>query len=153
MTKLKSLPLPGPLSDKRAVRTQLGALCYRIRGTKPEVLLVTTRGRGRWVIPKGWPIGGRTPGHAAVQEAWEEAGVIGTLSGNAIGIYSYIKKHDPRRLPCIVAVFPVEVAKLANDFPERRQRRRKWFSPRKAAAKVDAPDLRQILLTFDPRRL
>lgn len=142
-------PIPLSHKRKRQVRTQLGALCYRVREGKTEVLLVTTRGTGRWVIPKGWPIAGRTPGSAALREAWEEAGVVGKLTGTAVGVYSYTKGGGRNRMPCIVAVFPVRVKRTKDAFPEAGERRRKWFSRKKAAARVREPELRQLLETFD----
>ena len=56
-------------------RTQYGALCWRMHRGKVEVLLITSRDTGRWVIPKGWPIDGLAPAQTAAREAWEEAGV------------------------------------------------------------------------------
>ena len=60
---------------QRPKRLQVAALCYRRDGDSKEVLLVTSRGTGRWILPKGWPIDGLDAGEAALQEAWEEAGV------------------------------------------------------------------------------
>jgi len=45
----------------------------------------------------------------------------------------------------VVAVYPLQVKALRERFPERGQRRRKWFSPKKAARKVAEPDLRGLL--------
>ncbi len=117
---------------------------------KVQVLLATSRDTGRWIIPKGWPIDGLTPAQTAAQEAWEEAGVKGTVSDALIGLFTYDKieaVHDP--LPCVVSVFGVRVATLADKFPERKQRRRKWFDACKAARKVAEPDLRAILRQLD----
>ncbi len=137
-------------SQKRDVRTQFGALCYRVVDDKTQVLLVTSRGTGRWILPKGWPEPGSTPAEAAVKEAWEEAGVIGRTRGNCIGLYSYIKRGDGGRLPCVVAVFAVKVRSLRRDFPEAGQRSRKWFSRKKAAKLLHEPELRRMVLDFDP---
>lgn len=145
-------PVPLSLKRKRQLRTQLGALCYRVRDGKTEVLLVTTRGSGRWVIPKGWPIAGRTPGASALREAWEEAGVVGSLAGNAVGVYSYMKGRGRSRMPCLVAVFPVRVERLEDSFPEAHERKRKWLSRRKAARRVQEPELRHLIETFKRKR-
>lgn len=150
MTKVKMRPLRLARAGKHQVRTQVGALCYRIREGKLEYLLVTSRGTGRWVIPKGWPIDGETPADAARQEAWEEGGVIGKPVGNAIGVYSYTKTGDRERLPHIVVVFPIRVKRIEEVFPEYRERRRKWFSPKKAAARLAEPELRHILRVYVP---
>ena len=115
-----------------------------------EVLLVTSRDTGRWVIPKGWPMPGRSAPEAAAREAWEEAGVLGEISEASLGHYSYAKRRLPKRpLPCAVTVFPLRVEGLANRFPERKERQRKWFAARKAARKVDEPELRAIFLQVD----
>jgi len=153
LAKTKMRPLALAPSQKRDVRTQFGALCYRVRQDKVQVLMVTSRGTGRWILPKGWPIGGATPPEAALQEAWEEAGVQGKVMGNCLGIYSYVKTDDGERLPCVVAVFPVKVRQLSADYPEAHQRSRKWFTLKKAAALLDEPELRQIVRDFDPHVL
>jgi 8-oxo-dGTP pyrophosphatase MutT (NUDIX family) len=128
-------------------RTQYGAICWRPSKDGLQVLLVTSRETGRWVVPKGWPIKGMTPEQSAAREAWEEAGVRGPVQSQCLGIYSYDKLIGPTRsaLPCVVALYGIKVAELAKRFPERLQRRRKWFSSTKAATKVDEPEL-QILL-------
>ena len=55
-----------------------------------RVMLLTSRETRRWVIPKGWPIHGRKPSEVAAQEAFEEAGLLGTIVGKRpIGSYHY----------------------------------------------------------------
>jgi len=136
---------------KRNVRTQFGALCWRRQNDAVQVLLVTSRRSKRWIIPKGWPVDHATPGATAETEAWEEAGVEGRASSNCLGIYSYNKELElGEQLPCVVAVFPVRVKKLRRTYPEAEQRRRKWFSLKKASRLVDEPELSAILTRFDP---
>ncbi|MFD1510698.1 NUDIX hydrolase [Lacimonas salitolerans] len=133
------------------IRTQYAALCFRIRKDKPQFLLVTSRGTGRWIIPKGWPMKGRSPAKAALREAWEEAGVRGRVGRDFVGMYSYRKLLGRQQLePCIALVFPVAVKSLDSHFPEARQRRRKWFGRKKAAARVDEPELAELIRNFDP---
>src|SRR2546427_12586408 len=55
---------------------QVAAVCYRIRGSGIEFLLVQTRG-GRWTFPKGGVEPGLTHAQAAALEAYEEAGAHG----------------------------------------------------------------------------
>ncbi|MDA8587333.1 NUDIX hydrolase [Rhodobacteraceae bacterium] len=139
---------------KRGVRTQFGALCWRKRADDVQVLLVTSRRRKRWIIPKGWPQHKATPAEAALTEAWEEAGVEGRVKPVCLGIYSYNKELDEgAELPCVVAVFPIRVKKLRKTFPEKDDRRRKWFSLKKAAKKVDDPELGMLLANFDPSQI
>ena len=132
---------------RRPKRFQVGALCYSEKGASKKVLLVTSRDSGRWIIPKGWPIDGKDAGEAALQEAWEEAGVKeGRVTGQPIGTYDYDKELKTG-LPVRVetAVFPVEVDQLSENYPESGERRRKWVSPKTAANMVDEPQLQEIL--------
>ncbi|MEJ6394151.1 NUDIX hydrolase [Gymnodinialimonas sp. 2305UL16-5] len=143
---------------KRDARTQFAALPFRVSKKKGgkgiEVLLVSTLDSGRWIIPKGWPMDGLTPAEAAAQEAWEEAGVRGRVHEMCLGLYSYSKWIDEElSLPVIVAVFPLAVKKLADAYPEDSKRRRKWCSPKQAAARVNEPELKQLILGFSLDRL
>ena len=133
-------------------RRQVAALVWRreLDGSI-SILLMTSRETGRAVIPKGWPMREMTPPEAAAREAWEEAGVQGTTTTRGLGFFAYRKGLAPdRALPCVVEVFALKVDRLADSYPEKGQRRRKWFRPEKAAKKVDEPDLRQLILAFVP---
>lgn len=133
-------------------RTQYGAVCWRMHRGKVEVLLITSRDTGRWIIPKGWPISGMTPADTAAREAWEEAGVEGEVLAEELGAFGYDKALGPRHsVPCSVQVFGLRVAGLKDKFPEKRERRRKWFGLEKAARKVAEPELRQLLLALPDR--
>ncbi len=132
---------------RRPRRLQVAALCYRQSNDEKEVLLITSRGTGRWIIPKGWPIDGKDAPGAALQEAWEEAGVrTGRVTGEAVGVYRY-EKELSTGLPVAVEtlVFAVEVGTLEPDYPEVAERRRRWVSPALAANMVQEPELQQIL--------
>lgn len=134
---------------------QFGALCWRAGKAGAEVLLISSRETGRWVIPKGWPMKGRSGPEAAAIEAWEEAGVKGEIAEAKLGHFTYDKilkrdSKDQSAQPCIVDVFPLEVSKLAPEFPEQRQRRRKWFAPEAAARKVAEAELKALLSGFAP---
>ncbi|MCV6594313.1 MAG: NUDIX hydrolase [Silicimonas sp.] len=139
---------------KKSVRTQFGALCWRRREGEVQVLLVTSRRTKRWIIPKGWPQDQATPAKAAMTEAWEEAGVDGKIQPVCLGIYSYNKElNDGKTMPCVVAVFPVRVKKLHSAYPERNERKRKWFSLQEAAELVGEPELKIMLGNFNPALL
>ncbi len=138
---------------KRDVRTQFCALPYRIKGGKVQVLIITSRGTGRWILPKGWPMHLSTPAEAAATEAFEEAGAKGRAVDHVLGFYTYIKNHDGSRYPVVAAVFPVKVDKLVPNWPEKSQRKRKWVSQKKAAKLLSDRELRQIVKQFDPHKL
>ena len=144
----RQLPLTLHGSPKGELRTQFAALCYRVRKDKVQVLVVTSRRTKRWIMPKGWPMEGRTPGGSALQEAWEEAGVRGEVSGGCLGVYSYLKDDE---ITCLTMLYPVKVRSLSGDYPEKGQRRRRWVSRKKAARLVQEEDLGRLILGFDPR--
>lgn len=147
---------PISLADmgKRDLRTQFAALCYRMKKGKPEILLITSRRSGRWIVPKGWPVDGKTPTQSALTEAWEEAGVIGKAYNVGLGLFSYHKQIDDESgLPCVAMVYPVKVKSLSNKFPEAGQRKRKWCSLKQAAERVNEPELADIIRKFDPALL
>lgn len=138
---------------KSDVRTQFAALCYREVKGKLQICLVTSRGTGRWIPPKGWPVDNLTPAEAAAAEAYEEAGLVGKVLPVCIGVYSYIKPLDETLTPCMAMVYPLKVKRTLSDWPEKAERRRRWFSRKKAAARVVEPELQRIIESFDPRGL
>jgi 8-oxo-dGTP pyrophosphatase MutT (NUDIX family) len=131
---------------------QYGAICFRrFEGRKDvEILLITSRDSGRWVIPKGWPMAGKLPHQVAEREAWEEAGVKGKARKKSFGYYTYLKALDSgETVPSVVQVHLLEVARLDEHFPEREQRRLQWFAPHEAAAHVREPELKSLLRMVD----
>jgi 8-oxo-dGTP pyrophosphatase MutT (NUDIX family) len=114
-----------------------------------EVMLLTSRGTGRWIIPKGWPIDGLGSSGSAAQEAYEEAGVIGAISDSSIGSYTYEKiRAEGGSVECIVHVHSLEVEEQMDDWPEREERETAWFLRQEAAGLVAEPELRAIILGF-----
>lgn len=132
---------------QRPKRLQVAALCYRGKGRDMEVLLVTSRDTGRWIIPKGWPISGLKTSEAALQEAWEEAGVRNSKAPqDPIGTYTYDKvMRAGLPVPVETLVFPVDVQDISTEFPEASERERKWMSPEAAADLVKEGELKEIL--------
>ena len=138
---------------QRPPALQVAALCHRTGKTGPEVLLITSS-RGRWILPKGWPIDGLTAAQAAQQEAWEEAGVkSGRVSETSFGTYLSEKQFDNGAVvPCETQVYLIAVAEISDNFPEADRRTRNWVIPAKAAKMVDEPGLQQLLLSFGAAR-
>lgn len=125
---------------------QLAALAWRSGPDGLELLLVTSRISRRWLIPKGWPISGKSDAESALQEAYEEAGVLAQASKAPVGEYRYIKLlKDGTSVPCTVHVYALSVDEQLADWPERNQRDRRWFKPEEAAAAVTEPDLARFL--------
>ena len=127
-------------------RIQAGALCLKITDkSRLHVLLVTSRDTGRWVIPKGWPADGDSLSGAALREAFEEAGVRGSVGTNPIGEYSYVKREKNGERELNVYVYALFVDTLASQWPEKDQRKRQWFDLELAANKVDEPELSAMM--------
>ena len=126
---------------------QVGALPVR---RAPDgsllVMLVTTLETQRWIIPKGWPWPGEQDYTAAAEEAREEAGVLGEPKAVSIGSYTYEKRRSSGLVPVRVAVYLLEVREELETWPECEQRQRAWFTLSDAAAVVQEPELRAILL-------
>ncbi len=111
-----------------------------------RVALLTSRGTRRWVIPKGWPKRRLKSYEAAAEEAFEEAGLTGTIAGkHAIGTYSYSKEISPSlSIPCVVKVFLLQVQEQAETWPEQHERTVQWCDPRTAATWVIEPELSSL---------
>jgi len=159
--------LTGPFSNSllpQRVRRLFGAVPYRLQvAALPwrkaedgvEVMLITSRDTGRWVLPKGWPEGDEPLYEAAAREAVEEAGISGDIAQAPVGSFFYKKVHSSgAESPCEVQVFPLEVKEIASKWREKGQRKRKWVKPREATRMVNEPDLVKLIARFsaDPSR-
>lgn len=136
-----------------AVPVQSGALPWRLKKSKKaekaEVLLVTGRRSGRWMIPKGWPMAGKSLAESAAQEAFEEAGIKGKVDPQPIGTFRHVKQHLLfGRMEVDILVHPLAVKRELGDWPERGERSRKWFGVEEAAERVDSADLRSLIVAF-----
>ena len=136
-------------SDKLlAQRQQVAALPYRVIDGELRILLVTSRGTQRWIIPKGWPMKGKKPHRVAELEALEEAGAKGRVRRRPIGQYEAWKRLTDHFILCTVDVFPLEVKRQRKRFREQRQRLFGWFRAEDAADLVEEPGLRTLIRAF-----
>ncbi len=127
--------------------TQYAALPFRVAedGSR-QVMLLTSRGTGRWIIPKGWPIKGLKPREVAAREAFEEAGLLGRVSGKRpVGIFHYAKQIASDPLLCEVRVFLLWVERQLDDWPEKAERQTMWVGLAEAADLVDEGGLAEIM--------
>ena len=147
---VRSYRVPGEVepSPGTCAHVQYGALAYREKNGV-EVLLVTSRESGRWVILKGWPMKHKTAAEAAAREAFEEAGVTCRVKDDALGAFRYRKRlKSGGAVECEVVVFPMTVGKEHSRWPEKHERKRRWFGIADAAAAVDEEDLTGLILRF-----
>jgi 8-oxo-dGTP pyrophosphatase MutT (NUDIX family) len=136
-------------------RQQYAALCYRQAAGRGgiEILVITSRESGRWVIPKGWPMKRKKPHEAAEIEAWQEAGVRGRAKKKPVGRYTYLKwLEDGDVAPCMVEVYEIEVTEIDAKFKERGQRELVWLSREEAAYRVREVELKSLIIDFKPKR-
>ncbi len=120
---------------------QSGVVPFRIAGSELEVLLITSRRRKRWIIPKGIVEPDLLPAESAAKEALEEAGVTGILHPDEIGEYTYEKWGGV----CRVKVFLLQVTKVLDSWEESFLRDRRWLSLSDAIELIEEPDLKKIL--------
>jgi len=112
---------------------QVAAVPWRQRNGSLEFLLVTSRASRHWLVPKGWPMFGKSNRDAALQEAFEEAGIRGVGSVNPIGSYHFLKAmHDGSELPCVMSVYGMAEVIELEAWPEMDQRERRWVGQAEA---------------------
>lgn len=87
-----------------------------------EVFLVTSRGSGRWIIPKGNPIKGLSPAEVAEREAFEEAGLVGRVSTGCIGSFEFERLRRDSGKTWLIDVYPLFVERQVRNWDEKSQR-------------------------------
>lgn len=136
----------GRKARRKVVERQVAALPLRLTPEgRIEVLLITSRETGRWVIPKGNPMKGRKRREVAGIEAHEEAGIAGTVEPGPWRDFEYWKRRNDGFVLCRVAVFLMLVGCVEADWKEAAQRQRMWLPARIAARLVLEPGL-QVLI-------
>jgi 8-oxo-dGTP pyrophosphatase MutT (NUDIX family) len=141
------------LFGETACRLQVAAMPWRRTADGIEIMLITSRDTGRWVLPKGWPERGEDFWHAAAREAGEEAGLTGIVEPREVGRYFYAKaRADGDEVPCEVMVYPLEVTAEASKWKERGERTRQWMPAHEAAGQVAEIDLGELIEAFAAAR-
>lgn len=143
-------PAPSAQSGAQTV-AQYAALPFRQdRQGNVEFLLITSRGSGQWIVPKGKPVPDLTPAETAALEAFEEAGIRGDVAAEAIGRFAYIKDqgHPNEQLIPAVEVFPMRVTQQLTLWPEMGQRSMVWLPPEQACHAIEIVELRDIVRRF-----
>ncbi|QLE56918.1 NUDIX hydrolase [Nostoc sp. TCL26-01] len=131
------------------VLDQSGVIPYRQRNGRIEILLITTRDRQDWVIPKGGVVKGMSPPASAAKEAWEEAGVLGQVDANKLGTYKYRKRGKVYR----VKMYLLPVDMLIDNYPEASKRYRRWLDVTQAIKLIKKDAIKRILKVFIQTKL
>jgi 8-oxo-dGTP pyrophosphatase MutT (NUDIX family) len=133
----------------KASNIQYAALPWRKAGDALEILLITTLNTRRWIVPKGWPLEGKSPQDSAAQEAMEEAGISGNIAKAPLGSFHYNKlRKSGETVSCKVDVFAMEVARQRRSWAEKDRREARWFSIDEALEHVTEPGLRRLIAKF-----
>ncbi|MCP4129203.1 MAG: NUDIX hydrolase [Gammaproteobacteria bacterium] len=122
---------------------QSAVVPYRKKKGKLEILLITSRRKKRWIIPKGVIEQPLTPQQSAAKEGLEEAGIQGKVSKAAIGSYQFQKWNKT----CTVKVYCMKVEKAHKVWRET-WRKRKWVSLDTAGRLIQKKKLRNIILSL-----
>ena len=127
--------LPNFHSNFTGERIHVAAVCYRLKESEPEFLLVRTRS-GRWTFPKGGVDHDATHAEAAAREALEEAGVRGEIEHEPFHWYFHSKRQRFKSNRSMVAVqahlFKVE--RLERPIEDYRDPT--WFTADKARRRL-----------------
>ena len=122
---------------------QVAALPIRTKNGQLQVLLITTRGCGGWILPKGGRSRKLNDAASAAREAREEAGVDGEVKSKPVGKYLHHRRDGLHE----VAVYELEVSRQRRKWPERGMRKRRWVSVKEACNLTSQPGLRNLLLS------
>jgi 8-oxo-dGTP pyrophosphatase MutT (NUDIX family) len=142
LAEMMRSPITAPSIQRGTAMLEAGALAYRRpQNGEVEILLVSKNRSKRWGIPKGRVNASLSFGETAAKEAYEEAGVIGRVSPNSVGMFR-AKKKTPVPKIVEVWVYLLEVDEVLDNWPEREKRQIRW-----ASCKVAARELRNPILT------
>jgi len=128
---------------------QVAALPFVLRDGGFEVMMITARRDGRWILPKGWPEQGEAYCDGAAREAGEEAGVVGHVQASPIGEFTYQKAmRQGYTVPSQVFVFALRVHETHDSWPEKSTRKRRWVALTEAAELAGDRGLARLLRDF-----
>jgi len=121
--------------------SQSAVIPYRISKKGLEILLITSLKKKNWIVPKGYIEFNLTPFESAKKEAYEEAGVLGSNETLEVGNFKLNKPIGH----CIIKVFTMEVYEVLEDYPEKNDRKRKWFTPEEAVEAITIPEIGEMI--------
>ena len=126
---------------------QIGALPFFVNSAGGvDVCLVTSRGGGRWIIPKGNPIAGLAPHEVAAQEALEEAGLVGQAEKHCLGTFEFSRTRHGGEGLCSVDVYAFKVERQLAAWDEMHERSVLRCDVKTALTLVNIPNLAGMIL-------
>lgn len=130
--------------NEEVVYQQSAVIPFRLKNDKIKILLITSLKNGNWIFPKGLIENQLSPQQSALKEAQEEAGIDGQVFDLLLGEYNYNKWGGL----CMVKVFPMQVTREYDHWPEANLRSRQWVSLNKAIDLIEKDELKLILKKF-----
>lgn len=121
--------------------SQSAVIPYRLSKNGLEILLITSLKKKHWIVPKGYVEFNLTPFESAKKEAYEEAGILGSNETIEVGSFKLNKPVGT----CLIKVFTMEVHEVLDDYPEKNDRKRKWFTPEEASGAIAIPEIGQMI--------
>jgi phosphohistidine phosphatase len=119
---------------------QSAVIPFRKHSGELQILLITSRKKKRWTIPKGIKEPDLSPWQSAAKEALEEAGIAGPVLDHSLGTFTYRKWGGV----CTVEVFAMAVEKVLDVWQED-YRDREWVALDEASARLDRQGLSRIV--------
>jgi len=113
-----------------------GVIPFRGTGNENIEFLIVSTKNGNWGLPKGNLMKKLGSKGTALQEAYEEAGIIGSVVDQKIS--AKVKGK-------IMAFYPMEVKNELAVWPESEWRQRKWIYSNEAKDYLNHGSLRSIL--------
>ena len=128
---------------------RIGAIPFDIRDEAVALLFVTSKTRGRWILPKGIQNSNETHEQTCRREVFEEAGVNGHVIQDYPFTIPVTKKTDKgmRRVP--VTYYPFFVTDQSEEWPEMKKRQRHWALIGDARNVAYRDDFLDIINHFD----
>lgn len=121
--------------------SQSAVIPYRFSKNGLEILLITSLGKKHWIVPKGYIEFNLTAFESAKKEAYEEAGVLGSNETIEVGAFKLNKPIGT----CLIKVFTMEVLEVLDDYPEKNERKRKWFTQDEASSTIAIREIGQMI--------
>lgn len=143
----KKFPYPAPDGKEKRDRPayyyrQSAVIPYRMQKNKIQIMLIGSSKRNHWVVPKGIHEPGLSAQKSAEREAYEEAGIRGTVSKSMLGEYEYAKWGAS----CKVKVYAMSVREILPDSEwEETHRGRKWLSIDEALSLIKEQSMRPMI--------
>lgn len=138
--------------------------CVALNSDKTEVIMIqSTSSRKEWILPKGGiemdEVDFRS---TARRETWEESGVVGEIERYLGKIESTrpskkcegAEEDNKKALNFLEFYFyEMRVTELADEYPEKHKRRRKWFTYTQAKNELERGDRSELLEALKRSRI